>query len=622
MLHNYIRRYVSIFTCLLLGACGAPTTPPVSLEDVPFPELTTAETEVRRQLESARAEWQATLADPKTRAGELGLASGQLGELYQAYDLTEAAAACYRNAKRLAPREARWPYLLGVLHRLGGEPELAVENLQEALALKPKDVPSLLHLARIALDQGDFQQAESRAVEVLEIDSSQAAAHAVLGRVALARKDTDSAISRFQQALTLQPEANRLEYLLGQAFRQQGDLEIAKQHLARRGNRDAAFADPLMASLYTRLAGSAALMQRGASAKEAGALEASIEIYRQAVIGDPESPEARRDLGALLAQTGRFSESVDQYREAVRLEPGKGLNHFVLGLVLEQTDGVSESLEALQRAVDLEPEYREFRFALASRLAQAGDYAAAHKHFSYLLTLDEDDLDVRLERAKLGLELGDLAAALEDAKRVEQESSRPIQTAEALTLMANGLVRQRQVGEARNYLKRALELDPEQINAHFSLGNLEGMAGNFKGAIEHYRVVSGQDPERISAWIGEATALALLGRERDAVIRLEEALDRFPGQSALRFSLARLYLASSDQDVRDPQAAVRLAKELLASQRAPEHAELLIEALIAVGDYGEAIEMQEMLLKSAPPETDPRLVDGWRARLDELKTRV
>lgn len=617
---DFRRCFRPILLTLVLGllACGGPQLPVEPLETIPFPDLSAAETEVRRQLGAAQEAWLAMQADPEVEAADRALSVGSLGELYQAYDLTEAAAASYRNARRLAPDEPRWPYLLGVLHRFEGEGEAARDELHEALQLQP-DTATRLHLAWVFLDLGQLDAAQEQVEAAMELGTDFGAARALEGRIALEREDHQGAVAAFEAALAAQPEANRLHYFLGRAYRKLGDLDAAKRHLEQHGTRDAAFADPRLASIYARLAGSAALMQRGASAKQSGALEASVGIYRQAVMGDPESPEARRDLGALLAQIGRYEEAAEQYQEAVRLEPEKGLNHFVLALVREQLGKSEAVLDGLRQAVDLEPDYREFRFAYASRLARGGDLPAAQQQFQALLSNDPDDLDVRLEQAKLELALGNVEAALADAEKVEQESLLPKQKAEALTVKADGLIRQNQPEAARQGLLQALELDPANVGAHFSLGNLSGMGGDFETALRHYRTVTEADPERVAAWLGEATALVLLERESEAVARLEAGIQQLPKYPALRFSFARLLLVPRDESLRDPQRALQMARQLWAEQQQPQHADLLIEALAATGSYDEAIDMQDKMLRSAPGRVAPGIIEVWQDRLNRLR---
>src|SRR5688500_132665 len=59
---------------------------------------------------------------------------GRLGETYDVHELFPEAIESYERAQRLAPKEARWPYLLGVAQRIGDQ-RAALRSFETALAL-------------------------------------------------------------------------------------------------------------------------------------------------------------------------------------------------------------------------------------------------------------------------------------------------------------------------------------------------------------------------------------------------------------------------------------------------------------------------------------------------------
>lgn len=622
---------LSILLIGLLGSlvgCGNSADEPAprdGLEAIPHPELSASEPPVIRQLAGLRQSLDSLLADPATRRQELADGFRLLGERYHAYDLVDAAAPCYRNARLLMPETTQLPetarvdYLLGVLARREGNHEEAVASLLRAIDSDPDNLSARLHLAFVELAMGQPEAATQRAEAVIERQPEHAAAHVIRGQAAMALDDPAAAIPAFTRALELQPTATRIHYLLGQAYRKTGDLDAARHHLAQQGPSEVAFADPLTASLYTDLAGSAAIMQRAAGAKVAGFLEASVDSYRQAVANDPTSPEARRDLGALLAQTGKLEPSADQYREALRLEPEKALNHFSLALILEAAGKVDEALENFRAAVEKEPEYREFRLVLAERLASGGQFEEAVGHFDQLLVIDPRDDSSRLERAKVRAELGDVGSALSDARQVAEGDATPHLRARALQVQADLAARQGDRTMALALLQQVLALEPDLPDAHFSLGTLAGISGDFEGALGHFNRVTESTPERTAAWLGEATALVLLGREIEASARLEASLRALPDQGSLAFTLARLKLSAEDTSVRDGQRALELAEPLFRAQATPEHAEILALALDAVGRGDEAAALYRRLIDQLPANTDPALGQRWRAEIARLE---
>ncbi len=616
-------RLLACLVWVFVLGCGGGQDGPAprqDLEAIPHPELSTAEPAVVRQLEALRQTLDSRLDDATTARRPLTEAYRQLGERYQAYDLVDAAAPCYRNALHLEPEAPRVHYLLGVLARREGEHETAVSHLRQAIDGDSGNLAARLHLAFVQLAMGQAEGATATAQGVLEEEPHNAAAQVIAGQAAMSSGDTETAIAAFERALEAQPGATRVHYLLAQAYRKQGDLDAARRHLEQQGPREVAFADPISASLYIDLAGSAAIMQRAAGAKVAGFLEASVESYRQAVANAPASPEARRDLGALLAQTGQLDAAADQYKEARRLEPDKALNHFSLALVLEAAGRPDQALESFRVAVAKEPEYREFRLVLAERLASAGQLEEAREHFDRLLEQDPRDANSRLERARVNTALGDATTALADARQVAEGDAPTSLKARAFHLQGDLAARQGQPSIAKGLLEQALALDPELADAHYSLGTLAGMAGDFETARQRFRRVTESTPQRAAAWLGEATALVLLGREAEAAQRLEEGLQALPEQGSLAFTLARLHLAAEDPAVRDGARALALAEPLFRAQATPEHAEVMASALAAVGRQDEAIALYRQLLDQLPSGSDPALGARWRSEIERLTT--
>src|ERR1051325_1940359 len=83
----------------------ASDNPGGALQRIPFPNLGGMEPVVQEQLREAQSKLTAVLQRPDATASDKSEAYGQLGRLYHAYDLEDAALSCYLNAERLAPQK-------------------------------------------------------------------------------------------------------------------------------------------------------------------------------------------------------------------------------------------------------------------------------------------------------------------------------------------------------------------------------------------------------------------------------------------------------------------------------------------------------------------------------------
>jgi tetratricopeptide (TPR) repeat protein len=197
------------------------------LLEVPHPALETLEEADRRQLEADREALERILADEASSTELRARAYGEIGSVYLLYDLLESAEAALRNASALAPDEHAWHYYLAVLFEREGRNDEARERLLRAAELLPEHLPTLLRVARSALDAGRLDAAEERFGAALSLDPESAAAVVGLVEIAQARGDTDEAIERYLRGLELQPRADSIHHRLGLAYRSAGDLPKA-----------------------------------------------------------------------------------------------------------------------------------------------------------------------------------------------------------------------------------------------------------------------------------------------------------------------------------------------------------------------------------------------------------
>jgi len=391
--------------------------PPTELQPVPTPGLEGLEPEVAAQLRDARALLDALLAQPQPSKPELAETYGELGRLYHAYGLVDAALPAYADAAILAPGDARWPYYVGHLQEAAGHLAEAEASYRKTLELRSAFLPALIHLGQVLLAENRPDESEKVLKDALVLDPGAAAAWAALGDVALSRRQFREAAEHFETALAAAPEADRLHHPLGLAYRGLGQMEKAREHLAKAGRVGVRPADPLMDDLAQLRQGEMAHLLRGRVAFRFGRYADAVTEFRQAVEARPESVPARINLGAALVQSGDRNGAIDQFREALKRAPENGTAHYNLGILLAQEKDPAirvEAVEHLEEAVRIEPRDGAAHFELAQALAQIGRPAAALIHYEKsagFLPQDERawmewaNLLVRMERYRAAREV-------------------------------------------------------------------------------------------------------------------------------------------------------------------------------------------------------------------------
>ncbi len=355
---------------------------------VPAANVEGLEEPVARQLESLRQLVEARVADESATAGELAEAIGELGRHYHAYDLREPAEECYTIARRLAPGDFRWPYLLGHLYQTGGRLEQAVEQYQRALAIVPEVPPALIRLGRTLLDLNRTEEAEKALLRALELDSSAAAALASLGQLYLSAGRHAEAVEALERALELESGADLLYYPLGQAYRALGEMDKAREALARRGEIGVRPADPVIDDLDRLTTGERVHLLRGRAAFDAQRYAEAAEEFRRAVAADPESVRARVNLAAALAEAGDVDAAIAELERVVEIAPGNGTALFNLGSLHERRGELDRAAERFAEAASYEPRDPEIRLRLGDALRRLGRLEEALPHYGKAVALD------------------------------------------------------------------------------------------------------------------------------------------------------------------------------------------------------------------------------------------
>jgi tetratricopeptide (TPR) repeat protein len=376
--------------CTLVAAvgCASREVQEHRPEPIALPDVSRLAKSVQDQVRERHAALTARLADRTTPRAALGDAYGELGLILMAAEYYETAASCYLSAQALVPDDVRWPYYLGHLHRLRGEPADAAKFFSRALQLRPADTPTLIWLGEIYLDQGQPDRAEPLFLQALSHDPGSAAALSGAGRAALAKQDLARAVDYLTRALALEPRALGLHYSLAAAYRGLGQLDRAETHLKRRGSGRPAPRDPLMDAYETVLHTPLIYETQGLRALESGEAKKAADLFRKGLELAPDDPGLLHRLGTALFMAGDAAGAVQQFEAALRRAPEFPRAHFGLGMVASLSGRHTEAVERFAAAVKYQPDYLEARLGLAEALRATGRLEDSLPHFARIVELD------------------------------------------------------------------------------------------------------------------------------------------------------------------------------------------------------------------------------------------
>jgi tetratricopeptide (TPR) repeat protein len=399
------------------------------------------------------------------------------------------------------------------------------------------------------------------------------------------------------------PEDAPYYFLLGRYLEGGGKIDEAIAAFRKAIDLDPRSAEPRaeLAALYAR------------QDKAPDALTAAEDALKV----DPRNREANRILGSVLAafaeqrQPARPGDEVAAYAKramkALEIARGDGTGDLSIDLALAklylEQDRPTDAVPLLRRIVDEQPQYAEGSVLLADAQESAGAPDAAAETLIRLLDDQPQFFRGRVQLAELYEHQRKWPQAADAWARVQQLNQR---NTEVAARRATALINARRPGEARDVLRDALKVAPNDVRMSFMMAQAQRDAGDLAAAEATARSLQSSHPE-------DARASYLLAQMFDARGAYQEVVD------LLKPEIARLRAANA----KGGQIAMLLGSEGLALQQLRKHDEaiaafksaielapdepvryvLLVQGYSAAGRHKEALDAAETARAKFPQDT-------------------
>lgn len=328
--------------------------------------------------------------------------------------------------------------LLGTTLALGGDRSDSIQQLSEAVRLKPNSAEAYRALGMALARFVETKAAREAFEKALQLDSGMAETHVDLalilaqsGEWGPAREHLDRAI----QILGNTPAAARAYYLRAGIHGEQNELEGALADLER-----AVQLRPDFAEAWSDLG-----TVRRNVLDEAGALSA----FERAVRIDPKNGKSQFRLGSEYLHSGKPHQAVEHLREALRLDPDDRATLYNLQMAL-RADGQADEAKRVEDRMEelLHQRNRASETAIqAAKLnnegveaEKAGNFRAGLEKYTAALELDPEHGGFRLN---LGLALCRLGRWDEGIAEIREVVRRNPDNAEATKALYIALEQQR-----------------------------------------------------------------------------------------------------------------------------------------------------------------------------------
>src|SRR3984893_5979260 len=397
-----------------------------------------------------------------------------LGIVLVRFGKNKEAASEYRDAVRLDPHMEDAYRNLGFLEWNDHQLEPARQALDRAVELSPNDSFAHYYLGRVLLDEQRYAQA------IREIDSSGvplpadtsfsiqlATAHLAVGNQDQARK--------LLEQLAPAPLDGRQSILVASLLLTLRENDAAIGIIGRRLSKK----PPTPENAWRQFDLALAYLLAGNYDKAI----AQADAYQSLTRGDAQAHEsagAWTIVGIAAADLKQIERSLDAFRHAATLAPGNEELWLNLTRELMELSRYAEAISAVQEALVANPKSYALHLRLGAALLAAGHYAEAEKVLRGLVSAGDPLPMGYVGLAQVLLRTGRAEEAAAELAIAQQKLGPNF-----LISYFRGLAFERagKPEQAITAFRDALKLDPNNAEAHLSLGKTEMSAGRLGQAI-------------------------------------------------------------------------------------------------------------------------------------------
>ena len=345
------------------------------------------------------------------------------------------------------------------------------------------------------------------------------------------------------------------------------------------------------------------------------------------------------ESGKRYYDEGKYKEASIQFSNALKIDHNFAAAHYELGKTYEKIDSPTQAYGEFNRTVDLQPNNVKARIDLGNLLLSARAIDRAVDQANAVLAIDSNNADAFAILSTAAAVNGDHATALTDIQKALAID--PNRASYHATL---GLIESsdpKTAANAEDQLRKAVDLDPKNVNSRLALASLLEKKGDVPAAIEQMKQAVAADPKNVSARANLARAYLRQNDKANAEQTLLKAaedlgdaepganmlreyymetgqidradtvyaglVDKHPKSLPLKAAYTRILIAKRDI----PKARTEIAEMLKSNASDPQVAVLNGVLLLNDNKSNEAFTTLQKAAKNNPNDVDVKL---WLAR--------
>jgi tetratricopeptide (TPR) repeat protein len=404
------------------------------------------------------------------------------------------------EASQADPGLGRATLILGQAYQKSGRFKTALNQFRSRLAKDKDHTATLVAMARLFVDVGDFDSAQRHLQKVSELEPRNYAARLMLAKV-LYQGLRDFATAELELSGIVEklgPDAGDLarDIHAHHAFVQgmRGRWKEAEASVALSLKEDANFGP----ALYVK---GRILKQRGAIAEARENLEKALRIVQGSYL----DPPVRTLLADVVGEQGQTAEAMRQYSHVIQNDTRYIRAHLAAAALHAAGANMQNAATVMREVLNIDPFYRTEHFYFSDYPEVPEDLEAYRAPWSKLEPDENDRTIVNSSEGIVAFHASNMADAQRLLTRALNDDDSNLGAAMYLGAVH---LHKRNGREAQKFLEKARAANKLHVRTQYLLGRAYQLANQFDQAEERFKEVREADPNSVAAInaVGEMSA--------------------------------------------------------------------------------------------------------------------
>ncbi|MEA5539153.1 tetratricopeptide repeat protein [Limnoraphis robusta Tam1] len=558
-----------------------------------------------------------------------------LGEIEQALGHRESAQGLYKKAIEFGWKDAEIYLNLGTLCAQQQNWKDSIKYYQESIKINPKSAVVYHNLSKVWKQLNKPLEMAGCLYEAysLEPERGTAKEHLNLGNILLKQDQITPAITCYKRAIQMDSKLTAAYQNISEALKRQGKRDEAEFYLQKleqlhhptisikkdnqpgsnfhhlfnthNGHRSSEFDNitplqPIPLNGYSNghlklesKPSNITTLPQTLEKVEIVATEKYNKTYQNVDIDLKEAEESLKNK--------QFEKAINACQRAVKIQPNSAIAYKLWGNALQCLGRVQEAKEQYNHALVIDPKFAEVHANLGSLYAKDQQWDAAISCYQKAIQIKPKLASAYRNLAKVWKQLEkseEWANCWYRALTLEPEGV----TAEEYIQFANALIELGKVDWTVICYKKAIQLDPRQVEAYLNLGEIFISQQQLENAIAIYNQAIEHHPQKPEFYCKLGQVLVQLERWEEAITAYNQALALNPNLALIYHNLGEVFVSKAQFE-----QAIDCYKQLI--QLEPDNWEAyhkLGDLFQEIGQLDEAVEAYHQAIELT--ETEPSSV--------------